>query len=84
MTADSRNFTKCQKPPRKKIAKVYRTKKVIFYCENHKKLDKFYLNMTKLVPCYNRGCGQMFEEEKNSEGLLLLFSCIIFSPITSF
>lgn len=24
--------------------------------------------MAKVLPCYNRGCGQMFEEEKNTEG----------------
>lgn len=36
--------------------------------------------MAKPVPCYNRGCGQMFEEDKNNEGTKDISSLLIVMP----
>lgn len=36
--------------------------------------------MAKLVPCYNKGCGQMFEEEKNNDGKNFFFCFFILMP----
>lgn len=41
-------------------------------------------NDTELLQCYNRGCGQKYDSNKNSDGKQVMFSRIFFSVLNTF